>query len=378
MARREEVFQSKVFQKLYPAPPKREKELSPPGTVDALSRKTHVKGKASQRETATGDFSLTFGDAGRKPIAANPGRRMYTVLPPPTDHKTDSEKSVTLPQLESVNSADDPADRITDRDSDEEPVQDKEEEEEPKRRRKRRKRKPDRHQDSGKDGAAGVSESGPGRSRAPEDEGGENMSRNKKRKLKKKRHKEKLLAMGLMPRAAALEFTYRKAEEEEEEEDNETRAAEVSDFLRTTMETYMSDPSLRSDQRPLLCGTVNNLLSRVAGGCCPPSALQQLYALKALVQRRQPHNLEKALVELLGTSPLPSGETAAVVSLFRYWIAHVLPMQGDEEASSEAPASWGTLADRSRDVLQSAETDSGIHPAAADAGLPPCVCDPPS
>lgn len=140
------VFQSKVFQKLYPAPPKREKELSPPGTVDALSRKPHVKGKASQRETATGEFSLTFGiaiytltnpqsympcqnipplllhmhwgllllfsvsgDAGRKPIAANPGRRMYTVLPPPADHKTDSEKSVTLPQLESVNSADDPA-----------------------------------------------------------------------------------------------------------------------------------------------------------------------------------------------------------------------------------------------------------------------------
>lgn len=78
-----------------------------------------------------------------------------------------------------------------------------------------------------------------------------------------------------------------------------------------------SAASLRSDQRPLLCGTVNNLLSRVAGGCCPPSALQQLYALKALVQRRQPHDLEKALVELLGTSPLPSGQRSRNIPEFQ-------------------------------------------------------------
>lgn len=51
--------------------------------------------------------------------------------------------------------------------------------------------------------------------------------------------------MGMMPRATALEFTYKKeveeAEKEKEVEDNETRAAEVSDFLRTTMEIYKSD-----------------------------------------------------------------------------------------------------------------------------------------
>ena len=121
--------------------------------------------------------------------------------------------------------------------------QDKEEEEQ-KRKRRRRKRKPALHQDSGKDGEAAGSESGPGQSQTPADEGGERISRNKKRKLKKKRHKEKLLSMGLMPRAAALEFTYRKdgeEEEEKEEEDNERRAAEVSDFLRTTLEIYTSD-----------------------------------------------------------------------------------------------------------------------------------------
>ena len=49
------------------------------------------------------------GDAGKTQSAANPGRRMYTVLPPPADYKADSEKSVTLPQLESINSAEDPA-----------------------------------------------------------------------------------------------------------------------------------------------------------------------------------------------------------------------------------------------------------------------------
>lgn len=85
-----------------------------------------------------------------------------------------------------------------------------------------------------------MSEPGTGQSQTHVDEAGEQMSKNKKRKLKKKRHKEKLLSMGLMPRAAALEFTYQK-DVEEEEEDNERRAAEVSDFLRTTMEIYMSD-----------------------------------------------------------------------------------------------------------------------------------------
>lgn len=45
--------------------------------------------------------------------AANPGRRMYTVLPPPADSNTESEKSVMLPQLENINSAEDPAGKTT-------------------------------------------------------------------------------------------------------------------------------------------------------------------------------------------------------------------------------------------------------------------------
>lgn len=84
-----------------------------------------------------------------------------------------------------------------------------------------------------------MSESSAGQGGTPADEGGERISRNKKRKLKKKRHKEKLLSRGLIPRAAALEFTYIK--DVEQEDGNERRAAEVSDFLRTTMKSYMSD-----------------------------------------------------------------------------------------------------------------------------------------
>ncbi|XP_074516254.1 uncharacterized protein erich1 [Sebastes fasciatus] len=328
MARRKEVFQSKVLQKLYPAAakPKPEKEPSPPRIVDALSRKTYVKSKASQQDTAN-------GDAGTTPSAANPGRRMYTVLPPPAGDRTDTEKSVTLPQLESINSAEDPAEESV-HDNDEEIDQDKEEEEQ-KRKRKRKKRKPVLSQDSGKDGAAPVSESSTGQHQTPvEDEGGERISKNKKRKLKKKRHKEKLLAMGLMPRATALEFTYRKdgeEEEEEEEEDNERRAAEVSDFLRKTMEIYMSDSSLRVDELPLLSGTVNDLLSGITSGCQPTFVLKQLYSLKAFVQKQQTDKLQKALEELYNTSSMSAEETTAVVSLFQYWITDILPMQRDKK-----------------------------------------------
>lgn len=316
MARREEVFQSKVLQKLYPAAPKLEKQPSPPRIVDALSRKTYVKRKASQQDTAIGTQS-----------AATPGRRMYTVLPPPADYKTDSEKSVTLPQFESINSAEDPAEEVA-RDSDKD--QDKEEEEQ-KRKRRRRKRKTALHQDSEKDRAAPLSESSTGQSHTPVDEGGERISRNKKRKLKKKRHKEKLLSMGLMPRATALEFTYRKDGEEEEEEEEEGRAVDVSDFLRTTLEIYLSDSSMRGDKLPLLSGTVNDLLSSISSGSKPTSVLKQLHSLKALVQQQEANKLEMALEEFSNTSPMSAEETTAVIALFQYWITDIFPMQGDKK-----------------------------------------------
>lgn len=116
---------------------------------------------------------------------------------------------------------------------------------EERRRRRRRKRKTPLPPQSGEGGAVRVGEPDEEASETPANDGQECMSKNKKRKLKKKRHKDKLRSMGLIPRAAALEFTYRKdgEEEEGEEEDDidERRASEVSDFLRTTMELYASE-----------------------------------------------------------------------------------------------------------------------------------------
>ncbi|XP_069008022.1 glutamate-rich protein 1 [Embiotoca jacksoni] len=315
MTQRKAVFQSKVLQKLYPAAPTLVTEDGPARMVEARATKTGVKRESPGEDTA-------FGDAGKTESAANPGRRMYTALPPPADYRIHPEESVGPPQLESINSAEDPAEE-----SSEEPDQD-EEAEEQKRRRRRRKRKPALHQVSEKDG-----EPGAGQSRTPVDEGGERISKNKKRKLKKKRHKEKLLSMGLITRAAALEFTYRKEEEEEEEEEG---AAQVSDFLKTTMEIYMSDSSVHV-KVPRLSAAVDDLLGSIASGSKPNSVLKQLHSLKAFVQHKDTQKLEKALKELNDNTSMSAEETTAVVSLFQYWITDILPMQGDEKTTATPP-----------------------------------------
>lgn len=45
----------------------------------------------------------------KRQSAATPGRRMYTVLPPPADYDIHSEESVSLQQLKSINSVEEPA-----------------------------------------------------------------------------------------------------------------------------------------------------------------------------------------------------------------------------------------------------------------------------
>lgn len=139
-------------------------------------------------------------------------------------------------------------------DSLEEIEQDQEEEH---KRRRRKKRKSTLHPECDKGGAAQVSKSSTEPSETPANEGGERISKNKKRKLKKKRHKEKLLSMGLLPRATALEFTYKK--DAEEGDDSEKRAAEVSDFLRTTMKLYMSDCEYQTEHSNRNSNTWENI-----------------------------------------------------------------------------------------------------------------------
>lgn len=53
------------------------------------------------------------GDAGQTQTTANSSRRMYTVLPPPADYQIQAEKSVTLPQVDRINSGEDPAGKST-------------------------------------------------------------------------------------------------------------------------------------------------------------------------------------------------------------------------------------------------------------------------
>lgn len=61
----------------------------------------------------------------------------------------------------------------------------------------------------------------------------EQLSKNRKRKMKKRRHKEKVQALGLVPRARAVEFMYAQR--------GDGNSEEVLDFLRTTQEIYLSD-----------------------------------------------------------------------------------------------------------------------------------------
>lgn len=324
MTQRKEVFQSKVLQKLYPQASKQEKDPRPPH-VEALARKTLVK-RTCQKKTASNDGGMIQG-------TTNPIRRVYTVLPPPADYKTSLERSATLPQPESINNAENPADESS-HESSEKPDQEKEEEEQ-KRRKRRRKRKAVILENSVKDGSAPLSDSSTGQSQILVDQGRERLSRNKKRKLKKKRHKEKLLSMGLMPQAVALEFTYHR--DGDEEEDDERKAAEVSQFLRTTMEIYMSDSSLNVDKLHTLSVAMEDLLSNITSGHKPTSLLKQLYSLKAFVQQKEPDKLSKALDELHSTSSMSPEETTAVVSLFQYWITDILPMQRDTNPSATHP-----------------------------------------
>ncbi|KAM9356184.1 uncharacterized protein erich1 isoform 2-T2 [Pholidichthys leucotaenia] len=288
MAQRKEVFQSKVLQKLYSATLKSEKEQSSPSTVETPTQKIQPpKRKASQKGAAS-------EDQGKTQNAADRGRRMYTVLPPPADYSFHPDKSVTLPRLESMNSGKDPAEIISETGEEPEDAQDSEELKKVKRRRKR-KRKATFHQDCSKDRATPVSGSSTGQGQAPVDEGGEHISKNRKRKLKKKRHKDKLLSMGLVPRAAALEFTYQKADGEE---DSGRSAAEVSDFLRTTLEIYMSDSLMHEVELSHLSATVEGLLSSITNGSKSKTVLKQLCSLKAFVQHKETDKLEKTLKEL--------------------------------------------------------------------------------
>ncbi|KAF6717901.1 hypothetical protein FQA47_024943 [Oryzias melastigma] len=312
MARRKEVFQSKVLQKLYPAPPTSEKQTSTP-SIEALAKTTYVKRKTSSD-------NLISEDAGKRRSTVNPSRKMYTVLPPPPGHSIHLEACGSLPQLE-VDGDIDPAEKHRHESSEESDGYT--ETNERKRRRRKKKRQAESPPGSGKDGAVATSESST--SQAPVEQRGECSSKNRKRKLKKKRHKEKLKSMGQMPRAAALEFTFQQVEE-----DNSRRTADLLDFLKKTAEICLSDPSQQRNQLLQLSASVDDLVDSIASGSKADSVMEQLFCLKTFAEQNKTENLENALKELRNNPVLTAEETAAVISLFQYWLTDILPMQAEE------------------------------------------------
>ncbi|XP_037097931.1 glutamate-rich protein 1 isoform X2 [Syngnathus acus] len=305
MTHRKEVFQSKVLQKLYPSAPKLEKEPSPSCIPVDVKR-------TSNRDITPSNSAVV------------PSRRIYTVLPPPEDYDATSVKCVTLQQLETINSEEVPSEQDIQECSEE--LDQDEEANELKRRRKRRKRRLNLHGD--KDGTAPTMVTSVVQNGTLIDEEGVHISRNKKRKLKKKRHKEKMLSMGLMPRASALEFTFQTKNEEEEDG---MRAAEVVDFLRTTLEIYKSDSLLRAEKLPRMPGVLEDLLSSIVNGSRPVSLLKHLHNLKLCTQHKDTKRLEKELQDLSNNTLIPPEETSAVAQLFQYWITDILPMKGVNE-----------------------------------------------
>ncbi|XP_046874272.1 glutamate-rich protein 1 isoform X2 [Hypomesus transpacificus] len=330
MPHRKDVFQSKVLQKLYPSPPKPDQIPNTPPTLTTVSKKPKV-----QHES---------GDEGLLPGQPPPGKRVYTALPPPEGYLTGAEGSVTLSQPTGMNTAGHPAEEISsqsreddddDNDNEEEEEKEKEEEEQQRRRRRRRKIKKLEHASGArsvkvKTGQAGESNTDRPGLDATVEGGGEQLSKNKRRKLKKKRHREKLISMGLVPRAAALEFTYQREgdveEEEEDEEVLERRSLEVSEFLKTTLGFYVSEPSAPAERPHVPLAVFEGLLSRVSGRTAPPSALRQLHTLKAQVQLKDTVRLANALEDFQSKSSLSPDETTAVVRLIQYWITDILTL----------------------------------------------------
>ncbi|XP_053488968.1 glutamate-rich protein 1 [Ictalurus furcatus] len=312
MSLRKEVFQAKVLQRLYPAAREVEKVLEMPVH--------HPQGVQLKPSKVTGHVG----------VPAVSGRKVYTVLPPPKDYVPASGDGLWSPtDAQLVNNADEmPADLSgsEDRDADEDDGRASI------KRKRRRKRK-----------AATVSEGNTPSAAADDDkaedaeerskgnaEGSECLSKNKRRKMKKKRHKEKLLALGLVPRSTAVEFTYKESEGKEEEEDGHKKVEEVLDFLHSTRDLYLSDRSRSTGDPSVFLSATESLSARLSDGTSPPAVLSVLCRLGALLRRREVEELHTVLQEFTHTTTLPEDETEVICTLFHYWITEVLPVQTDQ------------------------------------------------
>ncbi|XP_058604618.1 glutamate-rich protein 1 isoform X3 [Onychostoma macrolepis] len=286
MSVRKEVFQSKVLQRLYPAaqeqsmlqPAAQERSILAP--VPPVKRPQSIPLKKSDNEKST----------------AVQGKKLYTVLPPPEGYLINSGEDLVAP------SNPDPTD------SEESPA-DTDGHELRKKRKRRRKKKvlpntteevstpPEEGALLGQTDAAHPSDEGDTGSSVST----EQLSKNRKRKMKKKRHKEKVLALGLVPRARAVEFMYAQS--------GDGNSEKVLDFLRTTQEIYLSDfkssGSCVESSPSLSLIAAESLFSRLSGRTLPPTEISKLCGLRAVLVKNE-SQLKSQLQEFRHTSTLPA------------------------------------------------------------------------
>ncbi|XP_016124602.1 glutamate-rich protein 1-like [Sinocyclocheilus grahami] len=307
MSLRKEVFQSKVLQRLYPAAQKQ-------SVLQPAAQEWSIIAPVPPVERPQ---SITPNKSGNEKSTAVPGKKLYTVLPPPEGYLNNSEEDLVTPSNpDPIDSEDSPADA-----DDYELL---------KRRKRRRKKKglpitteevstpPTEGDVLGQTDAAHPSDEVDTRSSVST----ERLSKNRKRKMKKKRHKEKVLTLGLMPRARAVEFMYAQS--------GDGNSEEVLNFLRTTQEIYLSDRKSSGscvESGPSLSLTAAEaLFSRLSGRTLPPAEISRLCGLRAVLVKNE-EQLKSKLQEFRDTSTLLADEVSVVCTLIEYWLAEILPMQ---------------------------------------------------
>ncbi|XP_056332929.1 glutamate-rich protein 1 [Danio aesculapii] len=309
MSARKEVFQSKVLQRLYAA-------AQGPSVTQPAAQESSAPLPPVQRPQSIP--SKTSGNVKRTAVQ---GKKLYTVLPPPEGYFiTSRHNSVTVSNPDPTDSEDSPADA--------------DDQELHKKRKRKRKKKvfPIATAEVLTYPAEGIVE-GLADVAHPIDEGDtgsslstERLSKNRKRKMKKKRHKEKLLALGLVPRTRAVEFTFAQKDEGNSEE--------VLDFLQTTLETYLSDRKTSGssvESGPCLSlSAAETLFSRLSDSTLPPAEISRLCGLRALLVKNEAQ-LKSQLEQFKDTSTLPADEVSVVCSLVEYWLTEILPMQSEQK-----------------------------------------------
>lgn len=243
--------------------------------------------------------ALSFSLLGNEKSTAVQGKKLHTVLPPPEGYLINSGEDVVAPNPDPTDSEENPSDAG----------------DHGLHKRKRRRKKKVLPRTS--EGVSTPPAEGAvlGQTDAhPSDEGDtgssvstEQLSKNRKRKMKKKRHKEKVQALGLVPRAKAVEFTYA--------QNGDGDSEEVLDFLRTTQEIYLSDlkssGSCVESGPSLSLAAAEALFSRLSGRTLPPAEISRLCGLRAVLVKNE-GQLKSQLQEFRHTSTLPAGESGCL------------------------------------------------------------------